>query len=55
MIILDKIFEGTDSETSTDALTMRIELVKVASKRRENRFTAITYEGADAYEVGWFK
>ena len=63
MIILRKISENIDSQvaetsvrqrgtsTGTEILTMKIELVKIASKKRERRFTAITYEGVDAYEV----
>ncbi|KIK55932.1 hypothetical protein GYMLUDRAFT_830649 [Collybiopsis luxurians FD-317 M1] len=37
-------------ESSSPGLSVKIEVVKLASKKREKKFMAITYEGDDAYE-----
>ncbi|KIK55916.1 hypothetical protein GYMLUDRAFT_263922 [Collybiopsis luxurians FD-317 M1] len=48
MIILQR-FDQRRSEISPGDITS-IEVVKLASKKREKKFMAITYEGGSAYE-----
>ncbi|KIK55923.1 hypothetical protein GYMLUDRAFT_248316 [Collybiopsis luxurians FD-317 M1] len=38
-------------EPGSPRLSVKIEVVKLASKKREKKFMAITYEGDDAHEV----